>query len=161
MSLSLWLSVQFSHLVTSASATQWTAERQASLSITSSGSLPTESVMPSIHLIFYHPLLLQSFPASGSFPMNHFFTSGGQSFGVSASASVLPLSIQDLFPFGWAGLISLLSKGLSRIFPKTTVQSINSSVLSLLYGLTLTSICDYWKNHSFNYTELNLHPSMV
>ena len=64
---------------------------------------------------------LQSFPASGSFPMNQ-FTSGGQSIRASASASVLPLSIQDWFPLGWAGWISLLSKGLSRIFSRTTVQ---------------------------------------
>ena len=65
---------------------------------------------------------LQSFPASGSFQMNQFFTSGGQSIGVSASASVLPMNIQDWFPLGRTGWISLQSKGLSRIFSKTTVQ---------------------------------------
>ena len=65
---------------------------------------------------------LQSFPASGSFPMSQFFTSGGQSIGVSASASVLPMNIQDWFPLGWTGLISLQSKGLSRVFSNTTVQ---------------------------------------
>ena len=65
---------------------------------------------------------LQSFPAPGSFPMSQFFTSGGQSIGVSASASVLPINIQDWFPLGWTGLISLLSKGPSRVFPNTTVQ---------------------------------------
>ena len=59
---------------------------------------------------------LQSFPASGSFPMSQFFASGGQGIGVSASASVLPVIIQDWFPLGWTGWISLLSKGLSRIF---------------------------------------------
>ena len=64
----------------------------------------------------------QSFPASGSFPMSQFFTSGGQSIGVSASASVLPMNIQDLLPLGLTGLISLQSKGLSRVFSKTTVQ---------------------------------------
>ena len=64
---------------------------------------------------------LQSFPASGSFPMSQFFTSGGQSIGVSASASVLPMNIQDWFPLGLTGLIALLSKGLSRIFTNTTV----------------------------------------
>ena len=64
---------------------------------------------------------LQSFPASGSFPMSQFFTSGAQSIGVSASASVLPMNSQDLFPLGWTGLISLLSKGLSRVFSNTTV----------------------------------------
>ena len=75
-----------------------------------------------------HPLssplssCLQSFPASGSFPMSQFFASGGQSIGVSASASVLPMNIQDWFPSGWTGWISLQSKGLSRVFSNTTVQ---------------------------------------
>ena len=65
---------------------------------------------------------LQSFPASGSFPMSQFFTSGGQSIGVSALASVLPMNIQDWFPLGWTGWISLQSKGLSRVFSNITVQ---------------------------------------
>ena len=64
---------------------------------------------------------LQSFPASGSFPMSQFFASGGQSIGVSASASVLPMNIQDWFPLGWTGWISLQPKGLSRVFSNTTV----------------------------------------
>ena len=65
---------------------------------------------------------LQSFPASGSFPMSQFFTSDGQSIGVSASASVLPVNIQDCFPLGLTGWISLQSRGLSRVFSNTTVQ---------------------------------------
>ena len=65
---------------------------------------------------------LQSFPASGSFQMSQLFTSGGQSIGVSASGSVLPMNIQDWFPLGWMGWISLLSKGLSRVFSNTTFQ---------------------------------------
>ena len=65
---------------------------------------------------------LQSFPASGSFPMNRLFTSGCQSTRVSASTSVLPMNIQDWFPLGWTGWISLQSKGLSRVFSNTTVQ---------------------------------------
>ena len=65
---------------------------------------------------------LQSFPASGSFPMSQFFTSGGQSTGVSTLASVLPMNIQDWFPLGWTGWISLLFKGLSRVFSNTKVQ---------------------------------------
>ena len=65
---------------------------------------------------------LQSFPASGSFPMSQFFESGGQNIGVSASASVLPVNIQDWFPLGWTGWISLKSKGLSRVFSNTTVE---------------------------------------
>ena len=64
---------------------------------------------------------LQSFPASGSFQMSQFFTSGGQKTGVSASSSVLPMNIQEWFPLGWTGWISLLSKGLSRVFYNTTV----------------------------------------
>ena len=92
---------------------------------------------------------LQSFPASGAFPMSQFFPSGGQSIGVSASASVFPMNIQDWFPLGRTGWISLQSKGLSKVFSNTIVQSINSLALSFLYSPTLTSICDYWKNHSF------------
>ena len=64
----------------------------------------------------------QSFPASGSFQMSQFFASGGQSIGVSASTSVLPMNIQDWSPLGWTGWISLQSKGLSRVFSNTTVQ---------------------------------------
>ena len=82
-----------------------------------------ESVMLSNHLILCQPLLpLQSFPASGSFPMSQFFTSSGQRIEVSASASVLPMNIQDLFPLRWTDWIFLPSKGLSRVFSKTTVQ---------------------------------------
>ena len=81
----------------------------------------------------------QSFPASGSFQMIQFSASGGQSIGVSASASVLPVNIQDWFPLGLIDWISLQSKGLSRVFSNTTVQSINSSALSLLYGPVLNS----------------------
>ena len=86
--------------------------------------MSTESVMPSKHLILCHPLsLLPSiFPSSGSFLMSWLFTSGGQSTGASASASVLPMNIQGWFPIGLTGLISLLSKGLSKIFSNTTVR---------------------------------------
>ena len=88
---------------------------------------------------------LQSFPASGSFPMSQFFVAGGQCISASASASVLPMNIQDWFPLGWTGWISLQSKGLSRVFSNTTVQkSINSLELSSFYGPILTSIHDYW-----------------
>ena len=75
-----------------------------------------ELVMLSNHLFF----CLQSFPASGSFPMSQLFTSGSQS--IQASALVLPMDIQDWFPLGWTGLISLLSKGLSRVFSSITIQ---------------------------------------
>ena len=80
--------------------------------------------MPSNHLILYHPFSScpQSFPASGSFPMIWLITSGNQSIGASASASVLPMNIQGWFPLGLTGLTSLLSKGLSRVFSNTVVQ---------------------------------------
>ena len=97
---------------------------------------------------------LQSFPASGSFQMNHFFASGGQTIGVSVSASVLPVNIQDWFPLGWTGLISLQSKGLSRVSPTPQFKSINSLALSFLYSPTLTSIHDHWKNHNFDKLDL-------
>ena len=96
---------------------------------------------------------LQSLPASGSFPMSQFFASGGQSTGVSASASVLAMNIQDWFPLGWTGWNSLQSKGLSRVFSNTTVQSISSLALDFLYGPALTSPPDYW-NHSFDCLDL-------
>ena len=121
-------SVQFSCSVMSDSATPWTAACQACLSITNSWSLlkfmSIESVMPSNHLSSVDPFpsCLQSFPASGSFPVSQFFTSSGQSIGTSASVSVPPMYIQDLFPLGWTGWISLQSKGLSRVFSNTTVQ---------------------------------------
>ena len=108
--------------------TLWTAERQASLSITNSWSLlklmSIKLVMPPNHLIPCHPLLLSSsiFQASGSFLMSQFFVSCGQSTGASASPSVLPMNIQGWFPLGLTGLISLQSKGLSRVFSNTTVQ---------------------------------------
>ena len=92
----------------------------------------------------------QSFPASGSFQMSQLFASGGQSIGVSASTLVLPMNTQDWSPLGWTGWISLQSKGLSKVFSNTTVQSISSLVLSFLYGPTLISIHDYWKSHSFD-----------
>ena len=101
---------------------------QASLSITNSRSSPklmsTESMMPFSHTSSAIPFSsrLQSFPASGSFPMSQFFSLSGQSIGVSASTPVLPMNIQDWSPLGWTGWISLQFKGLSRVFFNTTVQ---------------------------------------
>ena len=106
--------------------TQWTAAPQASLSITISWNLlkfmSIELVMPSNHPFLCHPLSScpQSFSASESFPVSWLFASGGQS--IRASASIPPMNIQDWFPLGWTGWISLQSKGFSRVFPNTTVQ---------------------------------------
>ena len=98
---------------------------------------------------------LQSFPASGSFPMSRLFASGDQSTGASASASVLPMNIQDWFPLGWAGFISLQSKGLSRGFSSTTIQKHQFfSTQTSLYSLT--SVHDYWKNHSVQFSSVQL-----
>ena len=80
----------------------------------------SDAIQPS-HLLSFSSCL-QSFPASGSFPMSQFFATGSQSTGVSALASVLSMNIQDWFPLGWTGWTSLLSKGLSRVFSNTTVQ---------------------------------------
>ena len=90
-----------------------------------------ESVMLSNHLILCNSLLLPSiFPASGSFPMSQLFTSGGQSIGASTSATVLPVSIQHLFPLGLTDLISLKSKELSRVFSGTTIQKNRINILN-------------------------------
>ena len=92
----------------------------------------------------------QSFPASGAFQMSQFFKSGGQSVGVSASASVLPMSTQDWSPLRWIGWISLQSKGLWRVFSTQQFKSTNSLALRFLYSSAPTPIHDYWKNHSFD-----------
>ena len=94
---------------------------------------------------------LQSFPASGSFQMSQFLASGGQSIGVSASASVLPMNIQDWFPLGIDWLYPPCSPSDSQeSSPTPQFKSTNSSALSLLYSPTLTSIHDDWKNHSLD-----------
>ena len=122
-------SVHFSHSVVSDSLqSPWISALQASLSITNSQSslklTSIKSVMTSSYFILCRPLLLlpQPLPASESFPMSQLFAWGGQSIGVSALASVLPMNTQDWSPLGWTGWISLQSKGLSRVFSNTTVQ---------------------------------------
>ena len=107
-------------------ATPWTTARQVSLSFTNSWS-PPKPIELVMHPAISSPVVPFSFcpqssPASGSFQMSQLSASGGQSIGVSASASVLPMNIQDWFPLGWTGWISLHSKGLSRVFSNTTVQ---------------------------------------
>ena len=107
--------------------TPWSAAHQASLSFTLSRSLLKlmfiEWVMPSNHLILCCLLLLlpSIFPSIRVFPVSQLFTSSGQRIEASASASVLPVNIQSWFPLGFTGLISLLSKRLSRVFSNTTV----------------------------------------
>ena len=93
---------------------------------------------------------LQSFPASGSFLMSQFFASGSQSIGVSASTSVLPMNTQDWPSLGWTGWISLNPRDSQESPPTPQFKSINSSMLSFLYSPPLTSIHDYWKNHSLD-----------
>ena len=154
----LWcyLSVQFNHSVVSDSATPWTAACRASLSITNSWSLPNSCPLswwchPTISS-FVVPFCscLQSFPASGSFQMSQFFTSGGQSVGILASTSVLPMNIQDWFSLGWTGWIFLQSKRLSGVFSNTTVQKhqFSSPQLSL------------WSN-SYIHTWLKIHTEKI
>ena len=90
---------------------------------------------------------LQTFPASGSFQMSQFFTSGGQSIGAPASASILPMNIRDWFPLGWTGWISLQSKGLSRVFSNTIVQK-HQFFNTAFFIVQLSH--PYWKNHSLD-----------
>ena len=121
-------SVQFSHSVVSNSL--WPLKLHGRLSCPSPTPGACSNLCPSSW--WCHPTIsssvvsfsscLQSFPASGSFPMSQFIASGGQSVGVSASTSVLPMNIQDWYPLGWTGWISLQSKELSRVFSNTTVQ---------------------------------------
>ena len=129
----------------------WTTANQASLSITNSWSLlrlkSIQLVTPSNRLFLCHPILLQSLPASGSFPVSQFFVSGGQSIG--ASASVLPMKIQDWFPLGLVGS-PCRPRDSQESSPTPQFKSISSSTLSFLYGTALTSIHDYWINHSFD-----------
>ena len=137
-------------------ATPWTAARQVFLSIANSQSLLKLMSIESV----CHPAISssvvpfsscpQSFPALGSFQMNQLFPSGGQSIGVSASTSVLPMNIQDWSPLGWTGWISLQSKDSQESSLTPQFKGINSSMLSFLNSPTLTYIHDYWKNHSFH-----------
>ena len=99
---------------------------------------------------------LWSFPASGSFPVSRFFASGGQSIGASASASVLPMNIQGWFPLGLTGLISLLSKGLSRVFSSTIVWKhsiLRCSALEDGKGQGILACCSPWGRKELDTTE--------
>ena len=138
----------------------WTAECQASLACTISRSLfklmSTESVMPSSHLIICCPLLLlpSIFPSIRGCSISWLFASGGQRIGASASASVLPVNIQGWFPLRLTGLISLQSRGLSRVFYNTTVRK--HQFFSAQPSLWAYSHICTWllENHSFDYIHL-------
>ena len=138
--------------------TPWTAGCQDSLSITVSWGLlklmSIELVMPYNHLVLCCPLLLlpSIFPSVRFFSKSQLFASDSQSTRASASASVLPMNIQNWFPLGWTGWISLKSNRLPRVISNTIAQK--HQFFSLLYGPTLTSTHDYWKNHSFDYTDI-------
>ena len=142
------------------SSTPWTTAWQASLSITNSQSLlkvmSIELVMSSNHLILCHTLLLLplAFPSIRVFFNGQFFTSGGQSIGASASASVLPMNIQGWFPLGWTGWISLQSKGLKILLRHHNSKTSILQHSAFFMGPTLTSIHDCWKKHSFDWTDL-------
>ena len=127
-------------------ATPWTEAHQASLSITNSRSIlklmSIMLVMPSNHLILCCPFLL--LPS-----ILQFLLSGGPSIRVLASASVLPIHIQDWFLLGFTHLISCSPRDSQESSPTPQFKSINSSALNFLCSPTLTSIYDYWKNHSF------------
>ena len=132
---------------------------QASLYITNSLSLlklrSIELVMPSNHLILCHSLLLLHliFPSIRVFS-NESVLHISQSIGASASTSVLPMNTQDESPLGWTGGSPCSPKDSQELSPTPHFKSIISSVLSILYGPTLTSIHEYWKNHSFDETDL-------
>ena len=148
MSESLWTHGPQHARLPLSTTISWTCSHSCPLSQwchpTVSSPMPSSSAAP----FSFCP---QSFSASGSFPVSWLFSSGGQNR-ASASASVLPVNIQGWFPLGLTGLISLQSEGLSRVSSK--FESINSLALSLLYGLTLTSVHDCWKHHSFDYMNL-------
>ena len=155
-----WFSYQFSSVqllsYVQLFVTPWTAACQASLSIIHSQSLfrlmSITLVMSSNHFILCRPLLLlpSIFPKIRVFSRSQFFASDGQSTGVSASASVLPMNIQDRFPLGWLIGSPYSPRDPQESSPTPLFKSINSLALYFLYSPTLTSIHDYWKNLSFD-----------
>ena len=136
--------------------TPWIAARQASLSFTNSWSSPKpksiESVMPSNHLILCRLLLLlpSIFLSIRVFSNESTLCIRWPNIGVSASASVLPMNIQDWYPLGWTGWIPCSPRDSQESSPTPQFKGIHSSVLSFLHSPTLTSIHAYWKNHSLD-----------
>ena len=167
---SYWNTVQQSRLVRCCSVTKFCltlchpmdCSRQSFL-------LPCPSLSPWVCSVscplswWWHPTISSSvipfscpqfFLTSGSSPLSQLFASDGQNTGALALATAPPMNMHDWLPLRLIGLISLKSKELSRLFYSTTIWSINSSVLSLVYSTILTSIHDYWKNHTFDYMDL-------
>ena len=153
-------SVLFSHSVMSNSVTPWTAACQSSLSITNSLSLlklmSIESVMPSNHLILCHPLLLPPsiFPSIRALPMSQFFASGGQSIGALASASFLPINIQDYFLQDGLFGSPCSPRDSQESSPTPQFKNINSSPLRFLHSPTLTSIYHCRENNILDQMDL-------
>ena len=141
--------------------TQWTIACQASQHFTNPWSLlklmSIEAVVPSNFMFCFSLLFLLSiFLSIRVFSNQSVLHIGCQSIGASASASVLPMNIQDWFPLRLTGLISWLTKRLSTVFSNDKFKSVTSLVLSFLYSPSLTSIHDYWKNHSFDLLASNV-----
>ena len=143
-------------------ATPWTAARQGSLFFTNSWSLDKlmsiELVIPSNHLILCQPLssCLQSCPVTGSFLMSQFFISVGQSIGGSISASVLAMNIQDWFPLGWLDGSPCSPRDSQESCPTPQFKTINSSLLTILYSATVTSIHDIHPVGHFTWCTLHI-----
>ena len=126
----------------------------------STPGLPVHHQLPEFTQTHDHPAIWssvipfsscpQSLPASGSFPMSQLFSWGGQSIGVSASTSVLPMNTQDWSLLGWTGWISFVPRNSQESSPIPQFKSIHFSVLSFLHSPTLTPIHDHWKNHSLD-----------
>ena len=159
-------SIQFGRLVVSNSL--WPREMQHSkLRCPSATSVACSSSCPQSP--WCHPTIsssvvpfsrLQSFPASGLFPMSQFFASGGHSIEASASSSVLPMNIQDWFPLGWLVGSPCSPRDSQESSPTPQFKSINSSILSLIYSPTVTCMYDYWKYHSFDLISLLLQSNV-
>ena len=160
--LNEWMGIQFSSVQFSRSVMSESLRPHESQHARS----PCPSLTPGVHSNscplsqWCHPVISssvvpfsfcpQSLPASGSFPMSQLFTWGGQSIGVSASASVLPMDTQDWCPLGWTGWISLRPRDSQESSPTPQFKSINSLVLSFLHSPTLASIHEHWNNHSLD-----------
>ena len=150
----MYIFLLLNHSVISNSETPWTTASHACLSFTIFWSLLKLMYIESmIHLtisssVIHYPSCPQSFPSSESFPMSQLFTSGGQSIGATASASVFPMNIQCWFSLGLTGLIFLLSKGPSRVFSSTTIHQHSAFFMVQLSHPYLTAL------HVFDYMDL-------